>query len=135
MQRAPRTPESGQRWLVFLRNHREAIAAMDFFSLPTVTFNVLCVFFIIGHNRRRILHFNVTRHPTSVWIVQQLREAFSYEPATRFLILDHDAKYGTEVPVATIGAPASPSGTCCTAMPRAASARSTSRPMPGSSSM
>ena len=101
MQRAPRTPESGQRWLIFLRNHREAIAAMDFFSVPTVRFNVLYVFFIIGHDRRRILHFNVTRHPTSVWIVQQLREAFPYEPATRFLILDHDAKYGTEVPAAS----------------------------------
>jgi transposase InsO family protein len=98
MQRAPLTPESGQRWLIFLRNHREAIAAMDFFSVPTLTFNVLYVFFIIGHDRRRILHVNVTRHPTSVWIVQQLREAFPYEPAIKFLILDHDAKYGTEVP-------------------------------------
>jgi putative transposase len=98
MQRAPLTPESGQRWLIFLRNHREAIAAMDFFSVPTLTFNVLYVFFIIGHDRRRILHFNVTRHPTNVWIVQQLREAFPYEPAIKFLILDHDAKYGTEVP-------------------------------------
>src|SRR5256886_16781455 len=57
-------------WLSFLHNHREAIAAMDFFSVPTVTFNVLYVFFIIGHDRRRILHVNVTRHPTSAWIVQ-----------------------------------------------------------------
>jgi putative transposase len=100
MQHAPRTPESTQRWLTFLRNHREAIAAMDFFSVPTITFGVLYCFFIIGHNRRRILHFNVTRHPTSTWIVQQLREAFPYEPATEFLILDHDSKYGTEVPAA-----------------------------------
>jgi putative transposase len=84
MQRAPRTPESGQRWLIFLRNHREAIAAMDFFSAPTVTFKVLYVFFIIGHDRRRILHFNVTRHPTSFWIVQQLREAFPYERPPSF---------------------------------------------------
>ncbi len=100
MGRAPQTPQSGQRWLTFLSNHREAIAAMDFFSVPTVTFNVLYVFFIIGHDRRRILHLNVTRHPTSAWIVQQLREAFPYEPATKFLILDHDAKYGREVPAA-----------------------------------
>ena len=100
MRRAPRPPPSGQRWLTFLRNHREAIAAMDFFSIPTVTFGVLYVFFIIGHGRRRILHFNVTRHPTSAWIVQQLREAFPYEPTAKFLILDHDAKYGTEVPAA-----------------------------------
>lgn len=78
MQRAPHSPEAGQRWLTFLRNHREAIAAMDFFSVPTLTFNVLYVFFIISHDRRRILHFNVTQHPTSSWIVQQLREAFPY---------------------------------------------------------
>ena len=100
MRRAPRSPDSAQRWLTFLRNHREAIAAMDFFSVPTVTFGVLYVFFVIGHDRRRILHFNVTRHPTSTWIVQQLREAFPYEPAAKFLILDHDSKYGTEVPAA-----------------------------------
>ncbi len=100
MRRAPRTPDPAQRWLTFLRNHREAIAAMDFFSVPTVTFRVLYGFFIIGHDRRRILHCNVTRHPTSAWIVQQLRDAFPYEPTTKFLILDHDAKYSTEVPAA-----------------------------------
>jgi putative transposase len=100
MRRAPRSPDSAQRWLTFLRNHREAIAAMDFFSVPTVTFGVLYVFFVIGHERRRILHFNVTRHPTSTWIVQQLREAFPYKPAAKFFILDHDSKYGTEVPAA-----------------------------------
>jgi hypothetical protein len=100
MRRARRTPDSAQRWLTFLRNHREAIAAMDFFSVPTVTFGVLYVFFVIGHDRRRILHFNVTRHPASIWIVQQLREAFPYKPAAKFLILDHDSKYGSEVPAA-----------------------------------
>ena len=100
MRHAPRPPDSGQRWLAFLRNHREAIAAMDFFSVPTFTFNVLYVFFLIGHDRRRILHFNVTRHPTSVWIVQQLREAFPYEPTPKFVLHDHDAKYGIEVPAA-----------------------------------
>jgi putative transposase len=100
MHRAPQTPESGQRWMAFLRNHREVIAAMDFFSVPTLTFNVLYVFFILGHDRRCILHFNITRHPTSTWIVQQLREAFPFEPSTEFLLLDHDAKYGTDVPSA-----------------------------------
>jgi len=88
-----------RRWLSFLHNHREAIAAMDFFTVPTITFGGLYCFFIIGHDRRRILHFNVTRHPTGAWIVQQLREAFPYERATEFLLLDHDSKYGTEVPV------------------------------------
>ncbi len=98
MRRAPRSPETAQRWLAFLRNHREVIAAIDFFSVPTITFHVLYCFFIIGHDRRRILHFNVTSHPTSTWIAQQLREAFPYQPSVKFLVLDHDAKYGTQVP-------------------------------------
>jgi putative transposase len=98
MKRAPRDPEPAKRWLAFLRNHREAIAAMDFFTVPTITFGVLYCFFVISHGRRRILHFNITRHPTSLWIVQQLREAFPFELAPRFLIFDRDAKYGLEVP-------------------------------------
>jgi hypothetical protein len=60
----------------FLNNHREAIAAMDFFTVPTLTFGVLHCFFVIAHDRRRILHCNVTRHPTSAWVSQQLRETF-----------------------------------------------------------
>jgi putative transposase len=100
MKRAPRDPESVKRWLTFLRNHREAIAAMDFFTVPTITFSVLYCFFVISHDRRRILHFNVTKHPTSSWIVQQLREAFPFESAPRFVIFDRDAKYGLEVPAA-----------------------------------
>lgn len=76
MRRAPRNPEPAKRWMTFLRNHREAIAAMDLFTVPTLTFNLLYCFFIISHDRRRILQLNVTRHPTSSWIVQQLREAF-----------------------------------------------------------
>jgi putative transposase len=64
MRKAPRNPELAKRWLAFLRNHREAIAAMDFFTVPTITFSMLYCFFIIGHDRRRILHFNVTQHPT-----------------------------------------------------------------------
>ena len=76
MRQAPRDSEPAKRWLSFLRNQREAIAAMDFFTVPTITFSVLCCFFIISHDRRRILHFNVTQHPTSTWIVQHLREAF-----------------------------------------------------------
>jgi transposase InsO family protein len=70
---------------------------MDFFTVPTITFAVLHCFFVISHDRRRILHFNITRHPTSSWIVQQLREAFPFGAAPRFLIHDRDAKYGTEV--------------------------------------
>jgi hypothetical protein len=65
MKRAPRDSEPAKRWLAFLRNHREAIAAMDFFTVPTITFSVLYCFFIIGHGRRRIVNFNVTSHPTA----------------------------------------------------------------------
>lgn len=100
MRRAPRNPEPAKRWLSFLHNHREAIAAMDFFTVPTVTFNLLYCFFIISHDRRRILHFNVTPHPTGSWIVQQLREAFPYQSSPRFPLFDHDQKYGLDVPAA-----------------------------------
>jgi len=100
MKRAPREPEPAKRWLTFLRNHREAIAAMDFFTVPTITFSALYCFFVISHDRRRILHFNVTKHAPSSWIIEQLREAFPFESAPRFLIFDRDAKYGLEVPTA-----------------------------------
>ena len=63
---------------------------MDFFTVPTITFSVLYCFFVIDHSRRRILHVNVTRHPTSLWIVQQLREAFPFGLASRFVIFDQD---------------------------------------------
>jgi len=73
---------------------------MDFFTVPTLTFGVLYCFVVIGHDRRTILHFNVTKHPTSMWIVQQLRQAFPFESAPRFLVFDRDAKYGFTVPMA-----------------------------------
>jgi putative transposase len=68
--------EARKLWSAFLRNHCEAIAAMDFFTVPTLTFRVLYCFFVIERGRRRILHFNVTEHPTGPWIVQQLRQPF-----------------------------------------------------------
>ena len=92
-----RTPDPAYRWLVFLRNHRDAIAAMDFFTVPTLTFGVLYCFFVIGHDRRKILRFNVTRNPNALWIVQQMREAWPYAAAHRFLLFDHDSKFGNDV--------------------------------------
>ena len=97
LRRAPRNPDPAKRWLTFLRNHREAIAAMDFFTVPTLTFSVLYCFFVIGHDRRKILRFNVTRTPNALWIVQQMREAWPYTPAHRFLLLDRDSKFGSDV--------------------------------------
>jgi transposase InsO family protein len=94
-----RTPDPMQRWLAFLHNHREVIAAMDFFTVPTITLQGLYGFFVITHGRRRILQCNVTAHPTSLWITQQLREAFPFATNMRHLIFDRDAKYGLELPV------------------------------------
>ena len=71
---------------------------MDFFAVPTITFGMIYCFFVISHGRRHILHCNVTKHPTSLWVVQQWREAFPFGSAPRFLLLDRDGKYGLEVP-------------------------------------
>jgi putative transposase len=97
MRTAPRNPKSGRRWATFLANHNEAIAAMDFFTVPTLTFGVLYCFFVIAHDRRRIAHFNVTRHPSSAGVSQQLREAFPYDSSPKYLIHDQEAVFGTEV--------------------------------------
>src|SRR5262249_41389492 len=88
--------DAGKRWLSFLQNHREVIASMDFFTVPTATFRVLYCFFVISHSRRKILHFNATEHPTSAWIVQQIRQAFPEDAAPRYLIVDRDSKYAGE---------------------------------------
>ena len=76
LRRVRRGGDPSKRWLAFLQNHREVIVAFDFFTVPTLTFQLLYCFFVIEHGRRRILHFNVTRHPSAEWVVQQLREAF-----------------------------------------------------------
>ena len=97
MRKAPRSPEPAKRWATFLNNHREAIAAMDFFTVPTLTFGVLHCFFVIAHDRRRVLHCNVTRHPSSAWVVQQLREAFPYDSSPQYLIFDRATNFNDEV--------------------------------------
>jgi len=97
MRKAPRSPEPAKRWAAFLSNHRETIAAMDFFTVPTLTFGVLYCFFVIAHDRRRILLCNVTKHPNSAWVVQQLREAFPYDSAPAYLIFDRGTQFNEEV--------------------------------------
>jgi putative transposase len=97
MMKAPRNPEPAKRWVAFLNNHREAIAAMDFFTVPTLMFGVLHCFFVIAHDRRRILHFGVTKHPSSVWILQHLRDTFPYDSAPGYLIFDRAANFNEEV--------------------------------------
>jgi len=68
---------------------------MDFFTVPTATFRVLFVFIVLSHDRRRVMHFNVTDHPSEEWTAQQIREAFPWE-APKYLIRDRDAIFGGE---------------------------------------
>jgi len=99
-----RAPDPGQqRWMTFLFNHKEAIAAMDFFVVPTVGFRLLYVWFVIDHGRRRIIHFNVTMNPTAQWVMQQLREAFPDDSAPRYLIFDNDSIFSDKVAEAIMG--------------------------------
>ena len=92
-----RCGDPAKRWLTFLQNHREVTVAFDFFTVPTVTFHLLYCFFVIEHGRRTILHFNVTRHPTADWVIQQLREALPEVPPYRYAIFDHDSKFDADV--------------------------------------
>ena len=75
-----------QTWRTFLRNHAEAIAAIDLCVVPTVTFECLFAFLVVGHGRRQLIWFAVTRHPTAEWLAQQIVEAFPWDTAPRYLI-------------------------------------------------
>ena len=88
-------PKRQQTWRTFLHNHLDVSAGCDFFTVPTLTFRLLYVFVVLSHDRRRILHFNVTQHPTAEWTAQQLTEAFpGDERIPRYLHRDRDAIYG-----------------------------------------
>ena len=91
----PRRPSIG--WNTFLRTHLHETVGIDFLTVPTATFRLLYCFVILHHERRHVLHVNVTTHPSSQWIAQQLTEAFPYEQAPRFLVRDGDKKYGDAV--------------------------------------
>ena len=93
MIRHPKPPS--QTWRTFLRNHACCLAGVDFFVVPTATFRLLFVFIVLHHERRRILHFGVTAHPSSLWASQQIREAFPWDTAPRYLIRDRDGSYGS----------------------------------------
>ncbi len=88
-----RKPPS-QTWRTFLDNHLADIVGVDFFTMPTATFRILFTFIILRHERRRVVHFNVTAHPTAEWTAQQVVEAFPDQEAPRFLIRDRDGIYG-----------------------------------------
>ena len=75
-----RKPPS-QTWKTFLENHVKTVVSIDFFTVPAIRFQVLYVFLVLAHVRRRIIHFNVTSHPTAEWTAQQPREAFPFDQA------------------------------------------------------
>jgi transposase InsO family protein len=82
---------SSPTWKTFLKNHVEDLIACDFFTVPTATFRVLFVFIMLAHERRCIMHFNITEHPTAQWTAQQIVEAFPWDTVPRYLLRDRDA--------------------------------------------
>jgi len=91
MVRTPKPPS--QTWRTFLQNHVSQLASIDFFTVHTVWFQVLFVFIVLAHDRRRVVHFNVTAHPTAEWTAQQMLEAFPFDSAPRYLLRDRDQIY------------------------------------------
>ena len=90
---AKRKPPS-QTWMTFLRNHMDTMAAVDLFTVVTATFSILYVFIVLSHDRRRVLHLNVTAHPTAEWTARQIVQAFPCDTAPRYLLRDRDSIYG-----------------------------------------
>jgi transposase InsO family protein len=88
-----RKPPS-QTWRTFLDNHLDSLASTDFFTVPTATFRILFVFFVLRHDRRQVLHFNVTEFPSAAWTAQQIIEAFPEETVPKYMIRDRDGVYG-----------------------------------------
>src|SRR5256712_12049634 len=83
-----------QTWRTFLQNHISQLGSIDFFTVHTIWFEVLFVFVVLAHDRRRVLHFNVTSHPTAAWTAQQIVEAFPFDTAPKYLLRDRDSVYG-----------------------------------------
>jgi len=92
MTRGRRPPS--QSWKTFLYNHAHAIAAIDLCIVPTVTFERLFAFLVVGHGRRQLLWIEVTRHPTAEWLARQSTEAFPWASAPNYLVRDNDRAYG-----------------------------------------
>jgi len=90
-----RKPPS-QTWRTFLENHVKTLVSVDFFTVPTIRFQVLYVFLVLAHDRRRVVHFGVTAHPTAEWTAQQLRDAFPWDTTPRYLLRDRDRIFGDE---------------------------------------
>jgi len=85
-----RTRPPSQTWKTFLQSHAEAIAAIDMCVVPTLTFDLLFAFLVVGHGRRQLLWIEVTRHPTAEWLARQITEAFPWSSAPAYLVRDND---------------------------------------------
>jgi transposase InsO family protein len=90
-----RKPPS-QTWRTFLDNHLKTLVSVDFFVVPTIRFQILYVFLVLAHERRHIVHFAVTAHPTAEWTAQQMREAFPWDSAPQYLLRDRDRIFGKD---------------------------------------
>jgi putative transposase len=90
-----RTPPS-QTWRTFLVNHVRELVSLDFFTVPTARLRVLFVLVVLAHHRRRVVHFNVTEHPTAHWTAQQIVDAFPNDSAPSYLRRDRDHVYGDQ---------------------------------------
>jgi putative transposase len=88
--------QPSQTWRTFLENHIKTMVSVDFFTVPTIRFEILYVFLVLAHERRRIVHFAVTAHPTAEWTAQQLREAFPWDSAPHYLLCDRDRIFGQD---------------------------------------
>ena len=88
-----RSPPS-QTWCTFLTNHVRDLVSVDFFTVPTAGLRVLFVFVVLAYDRRRVLHFNVTEHPSAAWTTQQIVDAFPDDSAPSYLLRDRDSVYG-----------------------------------------
>ena len=93
----PRRKPPSQTWRTFVQNHLQSLVSVVFFIVPTIHFQVLYVFLVLAHERRRIVHFAVTAHPRAEWTAHQLREAFPWETAPLDLLRDRDRIFGYEL--------------------------------------
>jgi len=89
-----RRNKPSHNWITFLRNHSNEIISMDFFTVPTINFKLLHVLVMIANHRRKIIHFNVTEHPTSIWSAQQMRNALYNDNSYKYVCRDRDCKFG-----------------------------------------
>src|SRR3979490_3263909 len=118
-----RRAPSSQGWRTFLRNHAPDIAAMDLFVVPTIGFDLLYAFVIVGLDRRDLVWINVTANPTAEWVARQITEAFPWDEAPRHLIRDRDRIYGSVVtsrlrPMGTRAKPTAPASPWQNGFPR-----------------